>query len=220
MIVLIDNYDSFAHNLARYLVRLGEYVVVARNDRVDVTAIRELQPDAIVISPGPRTPADAGCSLEIVRRLGGQVPMLGVCLGHQAIAAAFGGVIVRAPMPVHGQASWIHHDARGVFQGLPNPLQACRYHSLVVEGNSLPDELQVTAKTNDGIVMGIQHRQLPLVGLQFHPESVLTEQGYAILGNFLGLAGIKTRTPLPSFAKEMLVKPCDDRELPDSPVTF
>ena len=127
---------------------------------------------------------------------------------------------MRATRPVHGQASWIHHDARGVFEGLPNPLQACRYHSLVVEGGSLPDELQVTAQTSDGIVMGIRHRQLPLVGLQFHPESVLTEQGYAILGNFLRLAGIKTPTPMPTFANEICVKPDDDRKLPDSPVTF
>jgi anthranilate synthase/aminodeoxychorismate synthase-like glutamine amidotransferase len=220
MIFLIDNYDSFAHNLARYLVRLDQCVVVARNDQTCVQDVRRLHPDAIVISPGPCTPTEAGCSLDIVRDLAHEVPILGVCLGHQAIAAGFGGTIVRASSPVHGQASQIHHNGNGVFEGLPNPLRACRYHSLVVDENSLPAEFQITAKTCDGVVMGIQHRELPVVGLQFHPESILTEHGYAMLANFFRLTRIDVPNPLPSFEDELCVERRDDYEAPDSPVTF
>jgi anthranilate synthase/aminodeoxychorismate synthase-like glutamine amidotransferase len=220
MIFLIDNYDSFAHNLARYLVRLDQHVVVARNDQTSVQDVRRLRPDAIVISPGPCTPAKAGCSLDIVRDLAHEVPILGVCLGHQAIAAGFGGTVVRAPCPVHGQASQIHHNGKGVFDGLPSPLLACRYHSLVVDENTLPAEFQITARTGDGVVMGIQHRELPVVGLQFHPESILTEHGFAMLANFFHLIGMDMPNSLPSFEDELCVEHSDDYEAPDSPVTF
>ncbi len=201
-------------------MRLDQCVVVARNDQTSIREVRQLRPDLIVISPGPCTPAEAGCSLDIVRNLGHEVPILGVCLGHQAIAAGFGGSIVRAPSPVHGQASQVHHNGKGVFDGLPNPLMACRYHSLVVDEASLPAEFQITARTCDGVVMGIQHRELPVAGLQFHPESVLTEHGYAMLANFLRLAGMEVPNPLPSFEDELCVEHSDDYEAPDSPVTF
>ena len=193
MILLIDNYDSFVHNLARYMRRLGHRTEVVRNDDVDAGEVAALGPDAIVLSPGPSTPDRAGCSVEIVRRFAGSIPILGVCRGHQAIAAAFAGRIVRAPEPMHGRASTVFHDGRGVFDGLPSPLVAARYHSLVVSGRDLPSEFEVSARTAGGVIMAIRHRSHPVVGLQFHPESILSEPGYTVLGGFLRLAGLAVR---------------------------
>ena len=190
MILLIDNYDSFVYNLARYLAEMGCETQVVRNDRVSVAEVRSLQPSAVVLSPGPCTPREAGVSMALVRELASSVPMLGVCLGHQAIAAALGGRVIRAPEPVHGRTSLVHHDGRNVFSGLPNPLKATRYHSLIVDEDSLPADLVVTARTDDGLPMAIEHRSRPLFGVQFHPESVLTESGHRLLRNFLTLAGI------------------------------
>ena len=221
MILLIDNYDSFVHNLARYVQRLGEETRVVRNDAVSVAEIRRMKPDAIVLSPGPCTPTEAGCSLEVVRELTGEVPILGVCLGHQTIAAALGGKVVRAKEPVHGRASEVRHGGEGVFAGLPSPLTVGRYHSLVVEENSLPPELVVTARTDDGVVMALAHRQYPVVGVQFHPESILTRGGYELLANFLRLAKVPPPHELPSFTSEA---PPDEvaaaSPLPSRPVTF
>jgi anthranilate synthase/aminodeoxychorismate synthase-like glutamine amidotransferase len=188
MVILIDNYDSFVHNLARYFQRLGEETIVVRNDAVDAEEIRRLQPGAVVFSPGPCTPQQAGNSLELVRQLYAELPLLGVCLGHQIIAAALGANIVRAPEPVHGRSSQIEHCGLGIFENLPNPLEVGRYHSLMVEEASLPAELEVTARTADGMVMALAHRQFPVVGVQFHPESILTEYGAELLGNFLRFA--------------------------------
>ena len=219
MILLIDNYDSFVHNLARYFQRLGHETRVVRNDAIDAAGVRALRPDALVLSPGPCAPEQAGCSLELVRSLHAELPTLGVCLGHQAIAAALGGQVTRAPEPVHGRASDVYHEGRGIFAGLPNPLRACRYHSLVVEEASLPDGLDVTARTADGVVMALAHRELPVVGVQFHPESVLTDAGYEMLAAFLRLAGLSVPTPIPTIAGEM-PEPADrDRPLPGV-VTF
>ena len=195
MILLIDNYDSFVFNLARYFRQLGHDALVVRNDAIDVAGVRSLRPAAVVISPGPCAPRQAGCSLELVRQLHAEVPMLGVCLGHQAIGEALGGRIVRAPEPVHGRTSRIHHDGQGIFAGLPSPLDACRYHSLVVEVGSVPDCLEVSARDEQGLVMALRHRQLPVVGVQFHPESILTEHGYRMLAAFLRLAGLPARDP-------------------------
>lgn len=189
MILLIDNYDSFVHNLARYLVRLGAEARVVRNDELSVSEIQRLNPQAIVISPGPCTPAEAGCSVEVVRELYRDVPILGVCLGHQALAAALGGTVVRASAPRHGRTSPIEHDGSGLFAGLPSPLTVCRYHSLVIDEATLPSSLRVTARTPDGVIMAVQHAMAPLFGLQFHPEATLTEHGYEMLANFLRLAG-------------------------------
>ena len=187
MILLLDNYDSFTYNLAQYLGELGCQVEVHRNDRISVEQIAQRRPERIVISPGPCTPQEAGISVELIQKLAGKIPILGVCLGHQAIGAAFGGKIIRAPKLFHGKTSQIRHDGSGVFRGLPNPFTATRYHSLIVERKSLPAELQVTAETDDDIIMGMQHRQYPLMGVQFHPESVLTESGKPLLKNFLSL---------------------------------
>src|SRR5688572_29000611 len=181
MILLIDNYDSFVHNLARYLQRLGHPTQVVRNDAIDVEGIRRLRPDAIVISPGPCTPREAGCSVSVIRDLWQQIPILGVCLGHQAIAAAFDAAIVRAPQPWHGRTSEVYHDGKGVFQHVPNPVTVCRYHSLVVDERTLPDCLRVTGRTADGIVMAIEHADAPLMGVQFHPEAILTQFGFQML---------------------------------------
>jgi len=202
MILLIDNFDSFVYNLARYFQRLGHQTLVVRNTAIDAAGVAELAPAAVVLSPGPCTPREAGCSLEVVRRLHSRLPILGVCLGHQTIAAALGGGIVRAPEPVHGRTSPVHHDGQGIFAGLPNPLTACRYHSLVVEESSLPECLEVCARTTDGIAMAIRHRSLPVVGLQFHPESILTETGYDLLAGFLRLAGLPV-SGTPSLACEL-----------------
>jgi anthranilate synthase component II len=187
MILLLDNYDSFTFNLYQALSELGADVLVRRNDMVTVDDVERLVPtlDGIVISPGPCTPSEAGISVPLVRRLAGTVPILGVCLGHQAIGAAFGGKIARAPRLMHGKVSMIAHDGAGVFTGLPNPFQATRYHSLVVERSTLPPELEVTAEA-DGLIMGLRHRVLPVEGVQFHPESILTPTGNDLLANFLG----------------------------------
>lgn len=184
-ILLLDNYDSFTYNLYQYLSELGATVTVHRNDEIEVDEIRDLQPDKIVISPGPCTPAEAGISLPLIRELGVEIPILGVCLGHQAIGAAFGGRVLRAPEPVHGKLSAIHHQGAGVFAGLPSPFAATRYHSLIVERASLPEALEVTAETDDGLIMGLRHRTLPIEGIQFHPESYTTEHGKELLRNFL-----------------------------------
>ena len=188
-VLVVDNYDSFVYNLVQELGVLGAEPVVFRNDAIDVGGIRSASPDAVLISPGPGRPDDGGVSLDAVRQLGGEIPLLGVCLGHQCIGQAFGGEIEPAPQLMHGKTSAIHHDGKGVFAGLPNPFVATRYHSLVVRPESVPPELEVTAKSTDGVVMGLRHRSLPIEGVQFHPESVLTPSGPALLGNFLGQLG-------------------------------
>jgi anthranilate synthase component II len=185
MLLMIDNYDSFTYNLVQYLGELGEDVKVVRNDEMDVEAIAALRPDRIVVSPGPCTPNEAGVSLEAIRRFAGKVPLLGVCLGHQAIGQAFGGRIIHAQTLMHGKVSAIHHRGEGVFAGLPSPFQATRYHSLAIERASCPRELEVTAWTEDGEIMGVRHRTLAVEGVQFHPESILTEHGHDLLRNFL-----------------------------------
>jgi anthranilate synthase/aminodeoxychorismate synthase-like glutamine amidotransferase len=187
MILLIDNYDSFVYNLARYVRELGEEPVVRRNDAVTLDAIAELAPTHIIISPGPCSPTESGISTDVVRRFGATTPILGVCLGHQCIGAAYGGAIVRAGKPMHGKVSLIHHEGEGIFTGLPTPFQATRYHSLVVRRESLPAELRVTATADDGEIMAVEHREHPVIGLQFHPESVLTEHGHRLLDHFLHL---------------------------------
>lgn len=202
MLLLIDNYDSFVYNLARYFQRLGHATQVVRNTAIDTAGVRGLMPEAIVLSPGPCTPQQAGCSLQVVRELHAELPILGVCLGHQAIAEALGGRIIRAREPVHGRSSPIHHDGRGVFAGLPQPIVGCRYHSLVVEETSLPACLEISARTDDGTIMALRHRQLPVVGLQFHPESILTESGYTLLANFLRLAGLSVPAEVPGIDSE------------------
>lgn len=186
MILVIDNYDSFVHNLARYLRELGWATRVVRNDALTLDEIATMRPSHIVISPGPCTPDEAGISVAVVRRFGPQVPMLGVCLGHQAIGQACGGRVVRAKRPMHGKSSPIRHDGQGLFQGLPNPLRATRYHSLVVSPDNLPPELIVTATSDEGEIMALRHVRHPIVGVQFHPEAVLTEYGHDMLRRFLG----------------------------------
>jgi len=188
MIVLIDNYDSFAFNLVHYLGELGADVVVHRNDKVESGAVVAADPDAIVLSPGPCTPNEAGICLDLIAQASATIPILGVCLGHQAIGQACGGKVVRAPAPVHGKLSEIRHQGRGIFRGINAPFQATRYHSLVVERASLPRQLTVTADTDDGLVMGLAHTQLPLHGVQFHPESIASHHGHLLLKNFLDIA--------------------------------
>ncbi len=185
MILLIDNYDSFVYNLARYVRELGEAVVVRRHDATTHEEIEALRPSHIIISPGPCSPGEAGISTDVVRRFGPTTPILGVCLGHQCIGAAYGAGIVRAGRPVHGKASRIHHDGRGLFAGLPSPFQAARYHSLAIARAGIPAELRVTATAEDGEIMAVEHVRHPVIGLQFHPESVLTEHGYVLLDRFL-----------------------------------
>lgn len=187
MILLLDNYDSFTYNLAQYLGELGCQVEVHRNDKISVEDIAKRKPEKIVISPGPCTPQEAGVSVELVERLAPKFPILGVCLGHQAIGAAFGGKIIRAPKLFHGKTSEIHHDGKTIFHNLPMPFTATRYHSLIVERKSVPRELKITAETKDGIIMGLRHRRFPVEGIQFHPESVLTSSGKQLLQNFLAL---------------------------------
>lgn len=190
MLLLIDNYDSFVYNLARYFVELGCETCVIRNDAIDVAGVRKLAPQAIVISPGPCTPAEAGISTELIKTLSESVPILGVCLGHQAIAVALGGNVIRAREPVHGRTSFIEHGGTGLFAGLPSPLRVARYHSLIIDEATIPHELTITARTTDGIPMAVQHQSRPLFGVQFHPESVLTQHGRLILSNFLRTAGM------------------------------
>jgi anthranilate synthase component 2 len=186
MVLLIDNYDSFVHNLARYVRELGAEAVVRRNDAATLDEIAALAPSHIIISPGPCTPAEAGVSTDVVRRLGPTVPILGVCLGHQCIGAAYGGEIVRAGRPMHGKESPVAHEGTGLFTGLPSPLWVARYHSLVIGRHAVPDSLRVTATAaDDGEIMAVEHREHPVVGVQFHPESALTEHGYAIVDRFL-----------------------------------
>jgi anthranilate synthase/aminodeoxychorismate synthase-like glutamine amidotransferase len=188
MILVIDNYDSFTYNLVQYLGELGAQLKVIRNDAVDVDGVAAMHPERIVISPGPGTPDQAGVSLEIIRRLGATTPILGVCLGHQAIGQAFGATVSRAPAQMHGKTSQIRHDGRGVFSGLGNPFVATRYHSLVVLRDTVPAELEVTAEAEDGQIMGLRHRRFPVEGVQFHPESILTVEGKSLLANFIGAA--------------------------------
>jgi anthranilate synthase component 2 len=185
MLLMVDNYDSYTYNLVQYLGELGQDVKVIRNDELSVDAVERLGPGRIVLSPGPCTPDEAGISLALIRRFAGRVPILGVCLGHQAIGQAFGGKIVHAKALMHGKVSDIRHEGKGVFRELPTPFRATRYHSLAIERASCPAELEITAWTDDGEIMGVRHRTLPVEGVQFHPESILTEHGHALLGNFL-----------------------------------
>ena len=185
MLLMIDNYDSFTYNLVQYLGELGEDVRVYRNDQITVEEIGSLEPERIVISPGPCTPNEAGVTVDTVKAYGGKIPLLGVCLGHQGIGQAYGGKIVQAKQLMHGKTSMIHHDGEGVFADLPSPFEATRYHSLVVERKSLPDCLEITAWTDDDEIMGVRHKHLAVEGVQFHPESILTEHGHALLRNFL-----------------------------------
>ena len=184
-VLVIDNYDSFVYNLVQYLGELGASPLVHRHDEVSIEQIVESAPDAILISPGPGRPEDAGVSNDVIRQLGGRVPILGVCLGHQCIGQVFGGEVVRAPVVMHGKTSFVHHNGGGVLAGIPNPFEATRYHSLVVDAASVPDVLEVTATTDDGTVMALRHRQLPIEGVQFHPESILTSCGHQLMANFL-----------------------------------
>jgi anthranilate synthase component II len=188
MIILIDNYDSFTFNLVHFLGELGADVRVYRNDRITCGAIAAAEPEAIVVSPGPCTPREAGICLDVIAQLAPRIPILGVCLGHQAIGDAFGGRVIRAPTPIHGKLSTIRHQGTGIFRGINGPFQATRYHSLVVERQSLPDDLAITAETDDGLIMGLAHRHLPVHGVQFHPESVASEHGHLMLKNFLDIA--------------------------------
>jgi anthranilate synthase component 2 len=190
-VLVVDNYDSFVYNLVQYLGELGADPVVERSDQFTLADVEALAPDAILISPGPGRPEDAGLSNELIREWGGRVPIFGVCLGHQCIGQVYGGDVVRAPSIMHGKTSLVHHEGRGVFAGLPNPLEATRYHSLVV--TNVPDVLEVTARTDDGVVMGLRHRVLDVEGVQFHPESILTASGHALLRNFLDRATVTSR---------------------------
>jgi anthranilate synthase component 2 len=185
MLLMIDNYDSFTYNLVQYFGELGETVRVIRNDEITLDEVAAMKPDHIVVSPGPCSPAEAGVSVPLIQRFAGQIPILGVCLGHQSIGAAFGGEIVHARMLMHGKTSKIHHANQGVFRGLPDPLTATRYHSLAIRRDTLPACLEITAWTEDGEIMGVRHRDFAVEGVQFHPESILTEKGHALLGNFL-----------------------------------
>jgi anthranilate synthase component II len=185
MLLMIDNYDSFTYNLVQYLGELGQEVKVVRNDEMTVDEIEALGAERIVLSPGPCTPNEAGVSLDVIHRFAGRVPILGVCLGHQAIGQAFGGKVIHARQLMHGKVSLIHHQGKGVFAGLPTPYEATRYHSLAIERETCPSDLEVTAWTEDGEIMGVRHRTLPIEGVQFHPESILTQHGHALLRNFL-----------------------------------
>ena len=187
MILVLDNHDSFVHNLARYFRCAGCQTQVIRSDQIDAASCARLSPRAIVISPGPRRPADAGCSVDVIQTLSDKIPMLGVCLGHQAIGVAFGGVVLRCG-PVHGMASTINHDGEGLFSGCRSPMNVGRYHSLSIDPDHLPDVLEVTAKTSDGVIMGVRHRSYPLYGVQFHPESILCDEGEKMIRNFVAIA--------------------------------
>ena len=195
MLLLIDNYDSFTFNLFHYLAELGAEVTVKRNDEITVGDALAMRPDGIVLSPGPCTPNEAGICLDLVRAADGRVPILGVCLGHQAIGQVYGGRIVRAPKPMHGKLSRIRHTGKGVFRGLNNDFEATRYHSLTIAPESMPPALEVTARTDDGVIMGVMHKSLPVHGVQFHPESIASENGHALLQNFLTIAQEFARVP-------------------------
>lgn len=186
MILVIDNYDSFTYNLVQYLGELGCEVQVRRNDEIGLEGIADLKPDHILISPGPCTPNEAGVSLSLIERFTGEIPILGVCLGHQSIGQAFGGDVIRAERLMHGKTSQIHHDGKGLFRDLPNPFTATRYHSLIVKRETLPDCLEITAWTEEGEIMGLRHKEYPVEGVQFHPESIITQNGHKMLANFLG----------------------------------
>jgi anthranilate synthase/aminodeoxychorismate synthase-like glutamine amidotransferase len=208
MILLLDNYDSFVYNLARYVRELGETPAVHRNDTLTVEDVAAMAPSHIIISPGPCSPSEAGISTDVVRRLGATIPILGVCLGHQCIGAAYGGEIVRAGQPMHGKTSMIHHRGDGIFRGLPAPFRATRYHSLVIAPASVPDELEVTATSEDGEIMAVQHRRHPVHGVQFHPESVLTEHGYRLVDHFLhGVPASPRAVPLAADGALMPTSP-------------
>ncbi|MBI5025285.1 MAG: aminodeoxychorismate/anthranilate synthase component II [Nitrospirae bacterium] len=194
MLLVIDNYDSFTYNLVQYLGELGEDIRVFRNDKITIAEIEDVRPENIVISPGPYTPNEAGISIEVIRHFAGKIPILGVCLGHQAIGAAFGGDIINAPRLMHGKTSMIHHDGRTIFNNLPNPFEATRYHSLVIKKETLPDCLDITAWTEEGEIMGVRHKEHIIEGVQFHPESILTRVGKDLLRNFLKLR-IQGRAP-------------------------
>lgn len=187
MILLLDNYDSFTYNLAQYLGEMGQQLEVRRNDKITLDEIAALEPERIVISPGPCTPHEAGISIDLIKRFAGEIPILGVCLGHQAIGEAFGGKVIRAKQVMHGKTSEVNHDGKTIFRGLAQPFTATRYHSLIVEKKSLPRELEISAETNDGVIMALRHKKLRVEGVQFHPESVLTESGRQLLRNFLSL---------------------------------
>jgi len=187
MLVMIDNYDSFTYNLVQYLGELGQVIKVYRNDQITTDELEKLAPERIVVSPGPCSPREAGISNEVIRRFGGKVPLLGVCLGHQCIGHVFGGDVVRAPRLMHGKTSMIHHDGKTIFAGLPNPFQATRYHSLIIKRETLPRCLEVTAETDQGEIMGVRHKQHQIEGVQFHPESILTESGKDLLRNFVAM---------------------------------
>jgi len=219
MLILLDNYDSFVHNLARYFRRLGQETMVIRNDAMTADEIIGHSPDAIVLSPGPCTPDGAGCSIDLVCQAKERIPVLGVCLGHQAIGAALGARIVRAKEPMHGRASRINHDDSSLFAKLPNPLLVGRYHSLVVDEATLPAELKVTARSEDGAIMALAHCQWPVFGVQFHPESILTEHGYRLLDNFLRFAGIGNVGQRSLIESEQPIEP-PDPAVPAGPVTF
>lgn len=194
MLLLIDNYDSFTYNLAQYLAELGADVLVRRNDAITVDEAEALAPSHIVISPGPCTPAEAGISCALIERVGPRIPVLGVCLGHQCIGAVYGGRVIRAPEPVHGKVATIHHSGEGVLAGLPQPFSATRYHSLIVERETLPPALMVTAETSDGLIMALRRREYPVEGVQFHPESILTTAGKDLLRNFLRMSPLAARS--------------------------
>ncbi len=185
MILLVDNYDSFTYNLYQYLCELGADVRVVRNDETSLAEVKAMAPERIVLSPGPRTPKEAGISVDLVRRLAGRLPILGVCMGHQCVCVAFGGIVAGAGEIMHGKSSLIEHDGKGVFRGLPNPFEAIRYHSLAVTPESVPECLEVSARSDSGVIMGVRHRQYPIVGVQFHPESIMTSVGKDLLRNFL-----------------------------------
>ena len=191
-VLVVDNYDSFVYNLVQYLGELGADPIVHRNDEVSADDVAEIDPDAILVSPGPGRPEDAGVSNELIRRFGPTVPLLGVCLGHQCIGHVFGGEVVRAPTIMHGKTSLVRHDGAGVLAGLPDPFEATRYHSLVVDPATVPDELEVTATTDDGVVMGLRHRRFPIEGVQFHPESILTMAGKQLMANFVAACSMVT----------------------------